>query len=345
MRKRALLVLIAVGVVAAAIIVTVLIRQRTPPQAMRLLPAADGYVYLDLGLLRAGAGLGKLPQVELDPEYAEFVKETGFQFERDLDEAAFAVHLPPPEQANPGEAPPNRYSEVFVCRFDQGKLNGYLHRLASTEDKYRDTTIYAIPLPGRTVRVAILNRTMVAASNTEGPYVIQGIIDRAHEVGGSTPELLRAYYRRVPLGSVAWGIGRPATPGQQRNSVFALPGGFDLFFPPETVMVASVRYVGSIGLRAEAIAPNEDAARRVYDQLSAFLALFRTIEARAGGSDRDVKEFFDSFQVSRQKNVTTVTATVPPGFAKKILAEVPASVAPEPALAPKAAPAPKKRAR
>ena len=29
-----------------------------------------------------------------DPDYAQFVADTGFQFERDLDEAAFAVHLP-----------------------------------------------------------------------------------------------------------------------------------------------------------------------------------------------------------------------------------------------------------
>jgi hypothetical protein len=334
MRKRFILMLAAVAVVAAAIVVAVLLRHYRPPEAARLLPAADAYLYFDLATMRRGAGFRSLPQVEMDPEYANFVRETGFQFERDLDEAAFAVHLPRPGEGSQPASPSyreaeNRYSEVFVARFDRARLAAYLHKLAGPEEQYRGTTIYAVPLPGRTVRVAILSKDMVAASNTQGPYLIQGMIDRQQQLTVSTPDLLRAYYGRVPMGSLAWAIARIGRPGQPGNSAVALPGGFNLFFPAGTVMVGSVRYLGAVHLRAQAIAPSQEAARTVFDQLSAFLALFRTLETQAAGSDRDVKEFFDSFQVTQDKDVTSVTATVPPGFAKKLLSEAPATVAPK----------------
>ena len=45
------------------------------------------------GARRANAGK-ELPAVSHDPEYERFIRETGFQFERDLDEGAFAVHYP-----------------------------------------------------------------------------------------------------------------------------------------------------------------------------------------------------------------------------------------------------------
>ena len=34
------------------------------------------------------------PPVSHDPDYERFIQETGFDFERDLDAAAFAIHYP-----------------------------------------------------------------------------------------------------------------------------------------------------------------------------------------------------------------------------------------------------------
>ena len=44
--------------------------------------------------MRTLKAIGQLPPVSHDPEYEKFIQETGFQFERDLDEAAFAIHYP-----------------------------------------------------------------------------------------------------------------------------------------------------------------------------------------------------------------------------------------------------------
>ena len=338
MSKRSIPIAFFLLAVAAAVIIGILLGRSGPPQAARLLPGADGFVYLNLRPLRLAGILKDAAPVALDPDYAQFVRDTGIQFERDLDEAAFAVHLPSPLNNGQGET---RYSEVFVGRFDAAKLAGYLRRLTSNIESYRGLNIYVIPLPGRTVRVVLLGRGVVAASNTEAPYVLQGIIDRHKDLAPLRgPELLRHFYRHVPLGSLAWAVMRLAPAGAPRNQLYVLPGGFDLFVPPETTVVASLRYLGSVQLQAGAYCANEGDARRLADQLKAFVALVRAVEMGAQNApDADVRAFFESLSVSQEKERTDVTATIPPGFFKKVFSESPAvpSLGPQQA-APKVAP-------
>jgi hypothetical protein len=310
------------------------------------LPAAEAYVYIDLAALRRGAGFAQLPKVEFDPEYAEFVRQTGFQFERDLDLAAFAIHpsAPAPTQGQaPGET---RYSEVFVAHFDAPRLTEYLRKLSTSVESYHGFEVFVIPLPGRTLRVAWLGKQTVVASNTDGPYALQGMIDRYQQIDPNPPDMMRTHYRDVPIGSLLWAIARIGSAGESRSSAISLPGGYDLFFPANTVIVASVRYLGSINLRAQAFAPDEDAARRISDQLSAFLAVYRAIEsASAEGGDPDVKRFFDSVHVSQEDRRAELTASIPPGFVKKLLSEAPALPAATPRPTTPAPPSPKPRSR
>src|SRR5262245_65413125 len=95
MRRRRLLIAIAVVLVlAAGIGLLVWLRSRSAPEAVRLLPEGDAVIYVNLRPLRTATSLSSLPEAQRAPEYEEFVRGTGFQFERDLDQAAFAVHLP-----------------------------------------------------------------------------------------------------------------------------------------------------------------------------------------------------------------------------------------------------------
>jgi len=334
MRKRAVLLVIMVAALGAAVLITVFMLRGAAPKTVRLLPSADAFVYVDLKPLRTAGVLKQMPAVPLDPEYEEFVRETGFQFERDLDEAAFAVHLP--VAVNPQQPQETRYSEVLTARFDAGKLAAYLRKIAAAVERYRGRDVYVIALPGRTLRVTILGPQTVAASNTEGPYVIQGTIDRYQELTPARgPELVRRYYRDVPLGSVAWAITQTTASGPQGNSVLTLPGGYNLFFPAGTAVVAGLRYVGSVQFKAEAFNETEDQARRVGDQLSAFVALLRTVEGAQAAGEPDVKAFFDSLRVEQRDRRTELTATIPAGFLKKLVLEPP--------RVPAATPAPEKK--
>jgi hypothetical protein len=327
MKRRRYLIPLVVLAIALAVALAVLLRKAAPPESVRLLPEAQAYLYINANPLRR-ADI-KVPPVQFDPDYDTFVKQTGFQFERDLEQAAFAVHAPPPGTPN-GE---NRFSEVFVAHFNSDKVRSYLHSLANRVDSYRDLEIFNIPREDRTVRACLLGPELVAVSNVDDPLVIRGIIDRykrlALPFGG--PALVRNNYHKLPFGTLAWAIADIAR-GETNNKAFILPGGFDLFFPPDTVAVVSVRYLGSIDFKARAITTSEQAAERITEQVSAFLAVFRSLETNASGSDPDVKTFFDSLKVERDGNVAEVTAELPKGFLKKILTEPPPSpvVAPQP---------------
>ena len=149
------------------------------------------------------------PTVPHDPDYEQFIQATGFQFERDLDEAALAIHYPakPPGAKTDTRQQP-RFSEVFVGKVDGERLRAYLRQISSSVENYRTRDIYNIPLEGRTVRVAILGVDTVAASNLDDPQVIRGIIDRSRKLASpfGGPALLRQYYKEVPFASLGWAI-------------------------------------------------------------------------------------------------------------------------------------------
>src|SRR5258708_40089410 len=84
--KRTLPVLIAVLAIAAAVVAIVQLRKRAPPEAVRLLPGADGFFYINLKWIRTFNATNQLPPISRDPDYEKFVEETGFQFERDRSE-------------------------------------------------------------------------------------------------------------------------------------------------------------------------------------------------------------------------------------------------------------------
>jgi hypothetical protein len=222
----------------------------------------------------------------------------------------------------------HRFSEVFIGTFNSERAAAYFRKLAASAEHYRETDIYNIPHDGRTVRVAILDPRAVAVSNAQDTAAIHHIIDRHKELAlpKAGPSLVRSYYRQVPFASLGWAILRTSTNGQN-NRLLVLPGGYDLFLPGSSVVVASLRYLGQVQLRAEAFTSNEQQASRITEQLGAFLALFRSVETsvETHGPDQDVKQFFDSLKIEQNKERAILTANVPVGFLKKMVSESSAS--------------------
>src|SRR5271166_3448718 len=114
MHRRTRLTIAIVVVVLLLLAGAIYLRKKAPPEAARLLPESDGIVYINLRPLRAATHFDQRP-VNRDPGYQSFIDATGFVFERDLDEAAFAMHqMPNPSGPNGMVA----FSEVFEGRFD-----------------------------------------------------------------------------------------------------------------------------------------------------------------------------------------------------------------------------------
>jgi hypothetical protein len=344
--RRRLPIPLAVLLIVAAVALIVTLRKHAAPEAARLLPGADGFFYINLKWIRTFNATGQLPPVSRDPEYQKFVEETGFQFERDLDQAAFAIHYPQSwGSGTAGSASEPRFSEVFVGKIDSGRLTAYLKKLSSSIEDYRGFDIYNIPLEGRTVRVVILSYDSVAVSNHPNPDVIRGMIDRSRKLASpfGGPWLLRKFYGKVPLASLSFAILRvkPA----EMSSLGGL-GSWSLLFPKPAVAVISARYLRALHLRAEAFTESEADAQAITEKTAAFLSLFHAAEGSVGthGTDPDAKTFFDSLKVEQSGDRAILTATVPPGFIQKVLTEAPPDTAAPaaPAAPAKEPPAPKR---
>lgn len=327
MRRRTWVSLTVVAVIVAALVVVVYLRKKAPPEVARLLPEANAIVYIDLKPVRTFTHFDRHPAPH-DPSYQAFIDATGIEFERDLDEAAFAMdRMDDPSGPNGAVA----YSEVFRGRFSRDRLTHYLAAQAASTEQYGGRTIYSIPHGGRTVRVTILGYDLVAVSNTPSTKAIHSIIDHHHSAASplSGSKLLARYYHDVPLLSEAWGIGQLALPissGQAQVHVFGIP----VPIPADSTFIASVRFLGSLHLFLEEIAPSEHAAKQTTEMVNLALGFLRPAAEAAVPQNIDQKDWTDmlhSITVKQEKNRAILRAKVPLGLLRSLSSNVSAQPA------------------
>ncbi|MFZ0516524.1 MAG: hypothetical protein WBG23_18085 [Acidobacteriaceae bacterium] len=326
MRRRTWVSLAIALALLAALITAVYLRKQAPPEVARLLPEADGIVYFNLKPLRTLTRFDQHP-VAHDPDYQKFIDATGIVFERDLDEAAFAIH----RMADPsGPNGPVAYSEVFQGRFDGQRLTSYFGSQSSGTEDYAGHEIYSIEHEGRTDRVVVLGYDLVAVSNAPTAEQIHSIIDRYHSAASpfTGDTLLSRYYSRVPLLSEAWGIGEiePSNGAGIQFHIFGLP----VSVPPDTTLIASIRYLGSVRMRLEEIAPNPTAAKESVEMVSLALSLIRTTQVTIGAQDAntaDWEAFVRSMKVEQKGPRAIFQAVVPTRLVRSLLAAQNAAVA------------------
>jgi hypothetical protein len=332
MRKRRRQLWIALAVVlllAGAIVAALLLRKHAPPDVVRLLPESDAVLYVNLEPVRLFTDLGKHPSAGKEPAYEQFVQETGFEFERDLDRAAFAIHYAS------GQDQETRYSEILQGRFDHAKVSEYLKKLSNNHiEPYDGYDVYVVSLEGRTLRVALLGLGTAAASNNADPGFIHYMIDRYKQsaLPFAGPALVRDYYGRVPLGSIVWTIAHtPAQVSSQDRSELLIPGGWSGLLPQGSTVIASARPLTEVHLRAQVITESEAQARSFVARVNTFLALFKSIDISmdGGGPDPDVKKAFDSLEIKQKSSEAVLTASVPFAFFRKIVSESPVEIGPQ----------------
>jgi hypothetical protein len=288
--------------------------KNAPPEAARLLPESDGIVYLDAGLLRTATHFDTHP-VKHDPDYQRFIDSTGIEFERDLGQAAFALHLMP----NPlGANGPVAFSSIFVGKFDRLRLANYLTRIAQSQELYAGRAIYNVPVEGRTDRIAILDSHTVAVSNTPTAEQIHSILDRQRTalLPFSGNSLLSQHFKDVPLFSSAWGIGKLGAALGDNLKLF----GFRIPLSVDAIFIGSVRWTGALHLRIEEIAPNGPAATLSADSIEALLSMARAAENALPNAvtNPDAKSLLDSVEIEHHNDRAVLTATVPLALLQKL---------------------------
>lgn len=315
-RRRTKLSIAIVIVVLVLLAGAIYLRKEAPPEAARLLPESDGIVYLNLRPLRAATHFEQHP-VTHAADYQRFIDATGIDVERDLDEAAFALHRMPNANGPNGAV---AFSEAFIGHFDGRRLTRYLAEIAGAQETYAGHTIYDIASEGRMVRVALLGYDIVAVSNYPSIEMIHSMIDRyrtsALPFSGSS--LLSKHYSQVPLLSVAWGIGQIALPLSNGG---ARVMGIRVPLPVDATLIASLTWIGKLHLRIEEIAPTEAAAADTTESMQTILVLLRSLEnaGASKGFDPETRTFLDSINVDRHRNEALLTATVPTALVQRYL--------------------------
>jgi hypothetical protein len=324
MRKRTRYSLMLMLALMVALVVVLVLRKAAPPEAARLLPESDAIVYANLKPLRTATHFDRT-QVTRIPDYQHFVDATGIVPERDLDSVAFALH----RMGDPnGPNGPVGYSEVFEGRFDGERLERYLATIATAKENYAGHDIFTIPVGDgkvtRPLRIAQLGYDTIAASNMPTPEQIHSILDRhrtaAAPFAGSS--LLSARYRDVPAFSSAWAIGHIGLPFSDRGFISVF--GLQLPLPEDTTFVASLRYLGTLRLRVEQIAPTDADAAHATETLTTLVTLVKSVTQAQTQmqtntpSDAGVRELMNSAKIEQHKDRAVLTANIPLELVKKL---------------------------
>ena len=287
----------------------VFLRFKAPPEAARLLPESDGILYVNLRPLH-GLFRKNLKPVSRAPEYQSFIDATGIDWERDLEEAAVALH----RMADPrGPNGPVAYSMVLVGKLDGKALARYLDAHASAHESYEGHTVYSLPSEGRTVRVAQIGYDMVAISNTPSTEQIHSMLDR-HRTAAlpfSGSSLLAQHFSEMPILSVAWGMGAIGMPFSEDGGIHVL--GMQLPLGPDTIFLASVHWAGALKLRIVEIAPNEPAAQGQAANLNMLLNLARAATPGLGPNPANdtLQEVLKTAQITQHRDRVEADATLP----------------------------------
>ena len=312
MTRRTRRTLLIVAGVLLLLAVAVFLRSKAPPEAARLLPESDGMIYVNLKPIHTFFKKDVKPPDRV-PEYQEFIDATGVDWEKDLNEVAIALHRMPDPNGPNG---PVAYSMVLVGNLTGKRLNTWLDANATSRESYAGHTIYSIHSQDRTVRVAQIGYDMLAVSNTPTAEQIHSMIDRHRTAAWpfSNSSLLNSHYHDVPLLSLAWGIGQIGLPFNESGAISIF--GFSLPLQSDSIIVASLRWTGSLHVRVEEIAPSEDKAASQAAALATLVTLARGFSQPLGNNTANdgLKELLKTAEVTQKKDRVVVTAVLPNAF-------------------------------
>jgi hypothetical protein len=216
------------------------------PDLLSLLPANAPVVgFIDLATLRGlkssplAAALGlTLPGPQQDQGYTDFVRDTGFDYARDLDRVAVAVW--PNSLGTPGERPPSgRSLAIADGRFDRQKIVAYALRLGWEEkDKLHAIYEFPGPPPERSMFLKFLSAERVALTNDSA------LLDTLSNVAPQVPDA-REPAMQARIGRVA---GAPVFAVARTDN---FPPGFYAAFADSPQLEHLARSVVSLTLAAK----------------------------------------------------------------------------------------------
>src|SRR5436309_2813330 len=109
---------------------------------------ASAVIFLDFDELRSAPFLARLcawaPKPQADADYMQFLKDTGFDYERDLDRLAIATRKRGQEST---------FFAIADGKFDRAKLSAYASKLGAV-GKNGGREIYSVPVGGSSKKIS-----------------------------------------------------------------------------------------------------------------------------------------------------------------------------------------------
>jgi hypothetical protein len=266
-RHNLLLALAAIPVAALALWYAPQMRHQARadslPSLLELAPADSTVVaYADLATLRNSPLVQHLASMAqpatVDKDYADFMRATGFDYQRDLDRVFFASRPAPSAQ-----------TLVFAeGRFDRARIEQYALRSGKLENQ-NGHPVYIIPsgAAGKNVSIAFLADNRIALSDGGDLSIVLA----PHSESQLDP-MLRERISRV-AGSPLFAVAKTPPPPATNNS----PGPGPTAAPavPMSAPFASLRWVnfaarpdgGTVLLSAEGECSDAEAAKKIASSL------------------------------------------------------------------------------
>jgi hypothetical protein len=291
--KRALIAVAVLACLAAAGVALYLHHSARPLPAAssgtapgildELPPDAPAVAYVDVAALRklqnsplsdllglTGTAPSGTRGETMDPDYAQFVRGTGFDYTRDLDRTAIAFW---PNDLTPAanEAGENPSLAIAEGRFDQRKIDSYALRAGGRSEVSDGRSVYIVP--GKpNVAFEFLSPTRIAIASGKHPETLLNFPTNARAVNDPAAQ---ARVQRV-AGAPMFGVADTSR----------LPAGFYANFKNSPQLESVVRSIRSLSLSGQ---PRGDQIHLALDaecssmtkaiELSALLDTFRVFGA------------------------------------------------------------------
>ena len=238
-------------------------------------------IYADFAALRQSPFIANLrewaptPQ-QVDPEYAQFLRDTGFDYERDLDRIAIALIR---------RGPITSYFVVADGRFDRKKINTYTSQFGTHESR-GGREIFTVPVSGGTRKISLTfprQNRITLADNPDLPALL------GQSMKGEDEKEWRARFNRL-AGSPVFAVVRQDA-GTSTALAQQAPGS--LQSPQLAALIEQLLWISMAGkpegdrlrIVVEGECPSDAVARQLSDFLSGALIL-----AQAGLNGPRVRE-------------------------------------------------------
>jgi hypothetical protein len=249
----------------------------------RMPPDSSAVVFANLTELRRAPFVAQLfalaPQPEPDEDYAQFMNETGFHYERDLNRLAIAFQKVGQDSI---------FFAVADGRFDRQKIAALANK-SGTVEKRSGREIFAIPENGEAKKIYLTFLSDERIALTDSEDLTQTLAVKKRSDDGAE---WRSRFERLGGTPVFAVIRQEAAPGEALTE--RAPGGFSS--PQLSVALDRLQWITLAGkpendrlhVVAEGECTSDDTARQLADLLNGILAL-----AEAGLNDAKTRQQLD----------------------------------------------------